>query len=174
MAVPDPAATAIETPLPWHALAVEVRPESLSDSVAHLNNVEILRLVDRAAETHLERVGLSRERMASAGFMWFVVRHEIDYRAEAFGGDHLLVATWVTAWSRTTCTRRTRLLRPADRTIVADASSRWVQVDLASRRPIRVADRLLRLLPPIEEPPPGELTAIRSDGSLAAPSDPRR
>lgn len=131
-----------------HAIGFRIGPAQLSDPVAHLNNVAILRLVDRAAEDHLDRFGWTRSRMASHGLMWFVARHEIDYRAEAFAGDELVAATWIESFGRTTCVRATRLIRLADERVVAEAISRWVQVDLASRRPRRIAEELRTAMPP--------------------------
>lgn len=140
------AAWGIPHPQP-HLLEVDVDAASLSACVPHLNNVEILRLVDRGAESHLDRLGHTRAAMAARGVMWFVVRHEIDYLAEAFGGDRLLLATWIRSHGRTTSVRATRILRPADGKVVAAAESRWVHVDLATRRPLRIPHDLLAALP---------------------------
>jgi acyl-CoA thioester hydrolase len=140
------AAWGVPHPSP-HLLEVEVDAASLSACVPHLNNVEILRLVDRAAESHLDGLGHTRASMAARGVMWFVVRHEIDYLAEAFGGDRLLVATWIRRHGRTTSDRVTRIVRPGDGTIVAAAESRWVHIDLATRRPLRIPKDLLAALP---------------------------
>lgn len=142
-----PAELAMPHPEP-HLLSVEVTPESLSETVPHLNNVEILRLVDRAAESHLDELGWTRRAMAEEGRMWFVARHEIDYRAEAFGGDRLVVATWIRSYGRTTCVRATRIARVADATVVAEASTRWVHIDLATRRPIRISPETMAACPP--------------------------
>lgn len=146
---PDAASLAswgVPHPAP-HLLEVEVDAASLSVCVPHLNNVEILRLVDRAAESHLDGLGHTRAAMAARGVMWFVVRHEIDYLAEAFGGDRLLLATWIRRHGRSTSDRRTRIVRPADGAIVAAAESRWVHVDLATRRPLRIPQDLRSALP---------------------------
>ncbi len=131
-----------------HVIGFRIGPSLLSDPVAHLNNVAILRLIDRAAEDHLDRFGWTRRDMAAQGVMWFVARHEVDYRAEAFAGDELVAATWIESFGRTTCLRATRLVRLADDRMVAEANSRWVHVDLASRRPRRIAEELRAAMPP--------------------------
>lgn len=130
-----------------HLIGVRIGPALLSDPVAHLNNVAILRLIDRAAEDHLDRFGSTRHAMAAAGVMWFVARHEIDYRAEAFAGDEIVAATWIESFGRTTCVRATQLRRLADDRLVAEATSRWVHIDLASRRPRRIAEELRMAMP---------------------------
>jgi acyl-CoA thioester hydrolase len=136
-----------------HLIGFRIGPELLSDPVAHLNNVAILRLVDRAAEDHLDRFGWTRRSMAADGTMWFVARHEVDYRAEAFAGDEIVAATWIESFGRTTCLRSTQLRRLADDRLVAEAISRWVHIDLASRRPRRIAEDLRLAMPPrLSEP----------------------
>ncbi|MGA0174270.1 MAG: acyl-CoA thioesterase [Phycisphaerales bacterium] len=136
-----------------HLIGFRIGPSLLSDPVAHLNNVAILQLVDRAAEDHLDRFGWTRRAMAAEGVMWFVARHEIDYRAEAFAGDELVAATWIESFGRTTCLRSTQLRRLGDDRLVAEAISRWVHIDLASRRPRRIAEELRLAMPPrLSEP----------------------
>lgn len=137
----------IEHPAP-HVIGFRVGPSLLSDPVAHLNNVAMVRLVDRAAEDHLDRFGWTRRSLAAQGVMWFVARHEIDYRAEAFAGDEIAAATWIESFGRTTCVRATRLFRLADDRLIAEAVSRWVHIELASRRPCRIAEELRNAMPP--------------------------
>jgi len=139
-----------DLPLPHprpHLLEIEVGIDALSGTVPHLNNVEVVRLVDRVAEHHLESLGWSRRAMAAEGRMWFVARHEIDYRAESFGGDRLILATWVRRYGRTTAVRETRIARPRDRVLVAEASTRWVHMDLGTRRPTRIPPEAMAACP---------------------------
>lgn len=149
--VVEAAAWPSELPLPHprpHLLAVDVDADALSGTVPHLNNVEVVRLVDRVAEHHLESLGWSRRVMAAEGRMWFVARHEIDYRAESFGGDRLVLATWVRRYGRTTAVRETRIARPRDRVLVAETSTRWVHMDLETRRPTRIPPEAMAACPP--------------------------
>jgi len=142
-----PPAVALPHPRPFF-IWFEVEKDALSETVPHLNNVEIVRLIDRAAEAHLKSLGWSRPTMAAGGTMWFVARHEIDYRAEAFDGDRLIAATWVRRYGRTTSERATRILRPRDAVVVAEASTRWAHMDLRSRRPTRIPAEVIDACPP--------------------------
>jgi acyl-CoA thioester hydrolase len=126
-----------------------VTAEQLSLLVPHANNVQIVSWIDEAARAHGDATGLTRERMHAQGRMWFVARHEIDYLAESFAGDEILIGTWLTAVTKTTATRATHVWR---RPLLEDpwetaveASSRWVHMNLQSRRPTRI--------------PPGDLAA---------------
>jgi acyl-CoA thioester hydrolase len=110
----------------------------LSRAVPHVSNTEFVRWMDRAAELHADHLGYTRRAMADRGIMWFVVRHEIDYLAEAWPDDELVVATWVRDMRRVKSWRDTLVVRPADATTVCRAATLWVLVDLASRRPTRI------------------------------------
>ena len=70
--------------------------------------------------------------------MWFVARHEIDYRGEAFAGDRILAATWIVDATRTTVRRATLVFRPADDRVICEATTRWALVNLETRRPLRI------------------------------------
>lgn len=138
-------APAPDAATPIFAVAITVSPDETSALVPHANNIAILGWVDLAASLHGAHAGASREEVAHGGCMWFVARHEIDYLAETFAGDPLVLATWVERAGRTSLVRATAILRP-DGTAVARARSRWAFVDLATRRPTAIpSDVLARL-----------------------------
>ena len=132
----------------WCGLKV---PESLdiSEEIPHVNNAEYVRWIDRTAELATDAVGLTREMLLVAQRMWFVARHEIDYRGECFVGDDLLIATWISSLTRTTAVRRTVVHRPADEKRILDASTRWVYVNLETRKPTRMEQGILDRFPVI-------------------------
>jgi len=140
--------------IPDLAFRFEVRVDEaqLGTAIEHVSNVQYVRWVDLAAERCLDAAGFTRARLKERGLMFFVGRHEIDYLAETFLGDELLVATWLSACGRAGHERRTSILRRgpagADEP-VCTARSRWVLVDLASRRPVRVPDDLRAALGPV-------------------------
>ncbi|MBX3355157.1 MAG: acyl-CoA thioesterase [Phycisphaeraceae bacterium] len=121
-----------------------------SRAVPHVNNIEYLRWVDRAAELHARAIGMSRESLLEQGQMWFVARHELDYEAEAWPGDALVVATWVRNVGKARSWRDTVVWRPRDRTVVLRAATSWVLVDILSRKPARLTDEVALQLDPLE------------------------
>jgi acyl-CoA thioesterase FadM len=147
--------TAIETPpslgAPLGAFTTRwsVADAELSRLVPHANNVQVLGWIDRLAELHHDSFGASRVRMHSEGRMWFVARHEIDYLSEAFAGDQLAGATWVTSLGRTSLSRATLVWNISTGRSVCRATSRWAHVDLAARRPSRVPDGERAMLAPL-------------------------
>ncbi len=120
----------------WAEMTVPA--EGVSDGVPHVNNVEYVRWVDRLAEMATDAAGFTRARHLEEGTMWFVARHEIDYRGEAFAGDGILAATWIVDGTRTTVRRATLVVRPADGRIICEAMTRWALVNLETRRPVRI------------------------------------
>ena len=132
----------------WCELKV---PESLdvSEEIPHVNNAEYVRWIDRTAELATDAVGLTREMLLAARRMWFVARHEIDYRGESFVGDDLLIATWITGFTRITAVRRTVVHRSADEKKILDASTRWAYVNLETRRPARMEQDVMDRFPVI-------------------------
>jgi len=131
-------------------IALHTGDRGLSRTVEHVSNTEYVRWIDRAAELHADALGHSRAAMAELGHMWFVARHEIDYRAEAFPGEELHVFTWVRSIAGPVSWRDTVVLRPGDGRLVCAAATRWAWVNLASRRPVRVPHAIAEALDPME------------------------
>jgi acyl-CoA thioester hydrolase len=117
---------------------------SVSRAVPHVSNIEFVRWLDRAAELHADSVGDTRARLLERGLMWFVARHEIDYLAEAWPGDELLVATWVLDVQPVRSWRAFRIVRPSDGTVICQARTLWVLVNLETRRPARIDGDMAR------------------------------
>ena len=137
-------------PNPFFAVVRPAAHES-SQVVDHVSNVHYLRWLDRAAELHMDAQGWTRDALLASGHMWFVARHEIDYRAEVHVGDILHLGTWVRDIRRAKSWCDTVLWRwnsnPDDEpSIVCSASTLWVLVDLESRRPCRVPTAMANVM----------------------------
>ena len=129
---------------------IRIESSQLSRSVAHVSNLEYVRWIDRVAELHADGLGYTRPRLVADGVMWFVVRHEIDYLAEAWPGDELVLATWVRTMQRVKSWRDTLIVRPADETLVCRAATLWVLVNLESRRPRRIDAEMASRFNPLQ------------------------
>jgi acyl-CoA thioester hydrolase len=106
--------------------------------VGHVSNTEYVRWLDRVAELHSDAVGYTRQRLLDEGLMWFVARHEIDYLSEVWGGEELVIATWVRDMRRVRSWRDYVIIRPSDESVVCRAATLWVLVNLESRRPVQI------------------------------------
>jgi acyl-CoA thioester hydrolase len=109
----------------YHELTV---PKEAEDQNGHVNNVEYLRWVQDAAMQHSEKAGCTQETNAS-GATWVVRTHKIEYLKSAFAGDRVVVMTWVSNFRRVQSLRKYRILRPADKALLAEGETDWVFVD---------------------------------------------
>ncbi len=135
---------------PWWA-AIVPSQDTASQAVDHVSNVEFVRWLDQLGQGHLESLGWANDDLLAAGGMWFVARHEIDYRSEARAGETLLAATWARSVRRVKSWRDTIIWRDTGdgAEIVCTASTLWVYVDLNSRRPTRPPVDMVDALQPI-------------------------
>jgi acyl-CoA thioester hydrolase len=145
--MPDPPLP--EGASPWFG-RIAPGEDAANNVVAHVSNVEYVRWLDRVGQLHLEELGWPADALLASGAMWFVARHEIDYRREATAGEVLLVATWVRSLRRVKSWRDTIVWRPhEDGEVVCTASTLWVHVNLDTRRPTRPPTEMAEALAPL-------------------------
>lgn len=144
--------TRFDVPHPFPFVCdIGIESTHLSRAVEHVSNIEFVRWLDRAAELHADSLGYTRERLLGDGIMWFVARHEIDYLAEVWPHDQLVIATWVRDMGKVKSWRDYAIIRPADQTIVCRAATLWVLVELESRRPRRIDRQMASRFQPMIE-----------------------
>lgn len=119
---------------PAHAFALRLKvgPEDL-DQQGHVSNVRVLDWMNRAAIAHSEAVGLALDRYRALGGTFVVRRHELDYVAQAFGGEELVAYTWAESCRRAKAERRHLVVRPADGQVIARGFNVWVWIDPTGR-----------------------------------------
>ncbi len=103
-------------------------PREAEDQNGHVNNVEYLRWMQDAAMRHADATGCTAA-TAAVGATWVVRTHQIEYFKPAFAGDHVVVVTWVSDFRRVQSLRKYRVIRPADRAVLACGQTDWVFVD---------------------------------------------
>ena len=122
-----------------YLLAVTVAPEDI-DALDHASNLVYLRWVQDAATAHSAAVGLGLAEYRSAGRVFVVRRHTIDYLRPALLGERLEVETRVTALGAASSERQTEIRRAGDAAVLARAVTGWAYIDLARGRPVRIPD----------------------------------
>ena len=120
-----------------HSFRVEPRD---IDEQGHVNNVAYLRWVQDVAVAHW--LHAARGEML-AKYSWIVVRHEIDYKKQAFETDEITASTWVGEWTHVTCERFTEIHRGED--LLVKARSVWCMIDRETTRPTRISSELREL-----------------------------
>ena len=132
---------------------IKVSQEHSSNEVNHINNIEFLRWIDKAAQLHCDSCGWDRNRLLSDGVMWFVARHEIDYRSEATAKDRLRLTTWVDDVRRVKSWRTTFIHALGNQPrVVCCCKTLWVLVDLDSRKPTSIPIEMATAIVPLSPP----------------------
>ena len=119
--------------------AFRVTPDDI-DAQGHVNNVAYLRWIQDVAVAHwLHAANVEMQ----AKFSWVVVRHEIDYKKQAFDGDEITAVTWVGEWTRVTCERFTEIRRGGD--LLVQSRTLWCMLHRATSKPARIDRELIEL-----------------------------
>ena len=130
--------------------AIEITSEQSSNEVDHVNNIEYLRWIDKASQLHCDACGWTQGRLLQDGIMWFVARHEIDYRSESRSTDQLRLTTWVDDVRRVKSWRTTYIHAIGEvPRIVCKCKTLWVLVDIESRKPKTVPLAMAENLHPL-------------------------
>lgn len=136
---------------------IEIQPSQMSRAIDHVSNIEYVRWLDRAAELHADTLGYTRRTMLEKDLMWFVARHEIDYLAEVWPNERLVLATWVRDMQKVRSWRDYVVIRPDESDLgaapVCRAATLWVLVRLSTRKPVRVPADMVERFQPLEAGP---------------------
>lgn len=113
------------------------------DELGHVNNVVYVRYIQEVAAAHWEVVASEELKQR---YLWVVLRHEIDYRNPAFLNDDIEGTTWVGDNNGARFERFVRLVRAADKKILAESKTIWCMLDGKTKRPVRIGDDVLSIL----------------------------
>ncbi len=108
------------------------------DEQGHVNNVVYLRWIQDVAVAHW-RHSASEEQLTK--YSWIAVRHEIDYKKQAFEGDEITAATWIGEWKHVTCERFTEISRGDE--LLVRGRTVWCMIDRETARPARITEGLI-------------------------------
>jgi acyl-CoA thioester hydrolase len=108
------------------------------DEQGHVNNVSFLRWIQDVAVAHWRHSATAEQQ---GRFSWVVVRHEIDYKKQAFLNDEITATTWVGEWSKVTCERFTEIRRNEE--LIVQSRTVWCMLDRKTAKPARIASNLV-------------------------------
>ena len=109
------------------------------DDLHHVNNVRYVQWIQDIAKEHWEVRATDR---LKKDFIWFVIRHEIDYKKQAFLGDDLLIETFVGETTFVTSERFVNIKNAKTGEIVVAAKSTWCLLDAKTKRPTKITEDL--------------------------------
>lgn len=117
-------------------------PASAIDRREHVNNLTYLQWCLEAAEGHWEQNASEQMRQ---DYVWYVLRHEIDYKAAAFEGDLLQVETWVKSSEGVRSERNYKIFRISDAKVLVEAKTIWCLLDGKTLRPTKIPEEIRTL-----------------------------
>ncbi|TWU22093.1 Acyl-ACP thioesterase [Novipirellula galeiformis] len=132
------------------------------DSQHHVHNLRYLQWTLWAASKHSAATGWDATAAAEQGLGWVVRKHDITFRAAALANDQLVIRTWVDDLDRFASRRKYLICRPADRTVLARAETRWVYVDLRVHKVVEIPSSVRDKIQVSATPPlPWEPAALK-------------
>jgi acyl-CoA thioester hydrolase len=106
------------------------------DTAQHVNNAVYFNYIEECGLEVAEAHGWPLERSQAEGFAAITRAHHIEYRQPALLGDELEITTWAAPDGRVSANRFYTITR--DNVLLAQARTRWVWIDVNTRRPIRI------------------------------------
>lgn len=107
------------------------------DAQSHVNNVAYVRWIQNVAVAHWFSATTEATREK---YTWVVLRHEIDYKKQAFENEQITVTTWVGEPTRISWERLTEIKRGED--LLVKAKSVWCLIDRETLKPTRITSKL--------------------------------
>jgi len=116
--------------------------ESDLDDLQHVNNVQYVQWIQNIAKSHWESRASSeiKER-----YFWVVIRHEIDYKKQAFLNEDLLLKTFIGEQTHVTSKRHVHILNKENGDILVEAKSTWCLMEYSTKKPVKISEELLRV-----------------------------
>ncbi|MFD2516298.1 acyl-CoA thioesterase [Salinimicrobium flavum] len=109
------------------------------DDLNHVNNVIYVQWIQDIAKEHWE---VRATEQLKKEFIWVVIRHEIDYKKQAFLGDEILIETYVGETTFVTSERFVNIKNAKTGEVLVAAKSMWCLLDAASKRPTKITEDL--------------------------------
>ena len=113
------------------------------DELKHVNNVVYLQWIQDIANLHWNEL---KHGVDTAGYVWVVIRHEIDYVGQAQLGDTITAKTWVGKTAGLKSTRHVEFYR--NNKLLVKAQTTFCLLHAKSFKPMRITDEILAMLAP--------------------------
>lgn len=109
------------------------------DDLQHVNNVRYVQWIQDIAKEHWE---VRATDQLKNDFIWVVIRHEIDYKKQAFLGDDLIIETFVGETTFVTSERFVNIKNAQTDEVLVAAKSTWCLLDAETKRPTKITEDL--------------------------------
>lgn len=124
-----------------HEIEHIVKEDDL-DTLNHVNNVRYVQWVQDAAEAHWN---LRSSESIRKNFYWVMISHHIQYKAEAFLGDLLLIKTYVTESKGVRSTRMVDIYNAKTDQLLTTSTTIWCFMSMEHNKPARIPNDINQL-----------------------------
>ncbi len=111
------------------------------DQYNHVNNVVYVQWIQDIANEHWQE--LTKE-IKELDYAWFVVRHEIDYIAQALLNDVVIIKTWIGKTEGVKSVRHVEI--SINSKLIVRSQTIFCLVDNKTGRPKRITEEVTKLL----------------------------
>ena len=115
--------------------------EEAIDTLHHVNNAVYVQWMEVVASKHWQFL---TEQNSFPEYIWVVMKHEIDYKNQAFLGDEIIAKTWVGETKGVTSIRHIEFYK--DETLLVAAKTIWAMLDAKTQKPVRIREKVLKVL----------------------------
>ncbi len=112
------------------------------DDLQHVNNVRYVQWMEDIAKAHWNARASDEIKQ---NYFWIVIRHEIDYKKQAFLDDELLLQTYVGEHTHVTSQRLVNILNKKTREVLIKAKSTWCLMDSKTKKPVKITEEMVRV-----------------------------
>ena len=128
---------------------ITVEPNDI-DMQHRVSNLRYVAWMQDVAVAHSAVCGWPMERYESIGQGWVVRQHTITYKRPAVLGDMITAATWIASYASRRSLRRYVFWNATAKTLLAEAETQWVFIDMTNGKPVSVPDELQAAFPIVE------------------------
>jgi acyl-CoA thioester hydrolase len=116
--------------------------KSAIDQRGHVNNLVYLQWYPDTTEAHW----VSITGLALWGkYVWYVLSHQIDYKASAFEGEDLQINTRIASFEGIKSERHYKIFRIMDQKILVEAKTLWCLLTGKTLRPTKITSEISTL-----------------------------
>jgi len=117
---------------------IQVKEEDI-DELQHVNNVRYVQWMEDIAKVHWETRAPEETKR---NYIWMVLRHEIDYKGQAFLKDELILQTFVGEHSHVKSHRHVIIRNKKSGKILIKAKSTWCLLDSETKKPAKISEEM--------------------------------
>ncbi len=113
------------------------------DKYNHVNNVVYVQWMQNIADAHWKELSKNAENI---DYVWFIVRHEIDYKNQAVLNDEIILKTWVGKTAGIKSVRHFEMYK--EETLLVKSQTTFCLLDATTKKPKRITKEVINLLLP--------------------------